>query len=153
MCVDVSFTNATYEVNPHSRNMHLSIYQDHPKSCVNNFYEESKQEEWLRPVRKEQSLEKIVELRKDPCAVSPTFLSHRTHAKKLAIIPKRQPSRYVKSSMKRVKNIKRLKCKELKETLRPIKMKTSQSLPFKSREVIRKLQKNQRIKLFIQNRN
>ena len=74
VCVDASFTNATYEVNPHSRNVHLSIYQDHPKSCVNNFYEESKQEEWLRPVRKEQSLEKIVELRKDPCAVSSTFL-------------------------------------------------------------------------------
>ena len=74
VCVDASFTNATYEVNPHSRTLHPSTYQDHPKSFANHFYEESSQEEWLKPVRREQSLEKIVELRKNPCAVSSTFL-------------------------------------------------------------------------------
>ena len=70
VCVDASFTNATYEVNPQSRSLHPSTHQDHPNSFVNHFDEESKQEEGLKPVREEQSLEKYVELRKDPRAVS-----------------------------------------------------------------------------------
>ena len=74
VCVDESFANATNEVNPQSRSLHRSAYQDHPKSIVNHFYEESKQEEWLKPAREEQSLEKIAELAKDPCAVSSTVV-------------------------------------------------------------------------------
>lgn len=70
MCVNESFTNAKNGVNPQSRSLHRSKYHDHPKSFVNHFYKEYKEEEWLKPVRGDQSLEKIVELGKDPGAAS-----------------------------------------------------------------------------------
>ena len=78
VCVDASFTNATYEVNPQSRSLHPSTHQDHPNSFVNHFDEESKQEEGLKPVREEQSLVKNAELTKDPRAVSSNVVESRS---------------------------------------------------------------------------
>ena len=74
VCLDESFANATNEVTLQSRSLHRSAYQDHPKSIVNHFYEESKHEEWLKPEREEQSLEKIAKLAKDPCAGNSTVV-------------------------------------------------------------------------------
>ena len=87
VCVDESLANATNEVNPQSRSLDRSAYQDHPKSIVNHFYEES-----LRPAKEEQSFEKIAELAKDPCAVSSTVvgsqnLREETHDNSKASIP------------------------------------------------------------------
>ena len=42
VCVDESSANATNEVNPHSRSLYPSGYQDHPKSIVNHVCVESR---------------------------------------------------------------------------------------------------------------
>lgn len=78
VCVDASCTNSTNEVNSQSRGFHPSTYQDHPKSFLNHFIEGAKQEEWLKPVREDQSSEKIGDHEEDPFAVSSTFVESQS---------------------------------------------------------------------------